>query len=82
LNPLSNLKRSGSRNKIRELLQKAKELGMQFSVFTNTMTEGTWEDQRSKTVQTNPMDIEFYGILLFGTKELVCEITKKLPLWK
>lgn len=44
------------------------------------MTEGTWEDQEAKTLSSKPEEIVYYGIVLFGPKELVTNLTKKLSL--
>lgn len=74
--------REKNSNKIGGLLMKAKEAGIQYSVFTNTMTEGTWEDQKTRTLATKPEEIIFYGLVLYGPKEIVTEITKKLSLWR
>lgn len=74
--------REKNSNKIANLLMKAKEAGIKYSVFTNTMTEGTWEDQKARTLTTKPEEIVFYGIVLFGPKEIVTEMTKKLSLWR
>jgi hypothetical protein len=74
--------REKNSNKIANLLTKAKEAGIQYSVFTNTMTEGTWEDQKARTLATKPEEIIFYGIVLYGPKEIVTEMTKKLSLWR
>lgn len=74
--------REKNSNKIGALLMKAKEAGIQYSVFTNTMTEGTWEDQKARTLATKPDEIIFYGIVLYGPKEIVTEMTKKLSLWR
>lgn len=74
--------REKNSNKIANLLMKAKESGIQYSVFTNTMTEGTWEDQKARTLATKPEEIIFYGIVLYGPKEIVTEMTKKLSLWR
>lgn len=74
--------REKNSNKIANLLMKAKEAGIQYSVFTNTMTEGTWEDQKARTLATKQEEIIFYGIVLFGPKEIVTEMTKKLSLWR
>ena len=74
--------REKNSNKIANLLMKAKEAGIQYSVFTNTMTEGTWEDQKARTLVTKPEEIIFYGIVLYGPKEIVTEMTKKLSLWR
>src|SRR5579863_9834546 len=57
--------REKNSNKIRELLAKAQEAGIQYSVFTNTMTEGDWEDQKARTLAAKPEEIVFYGIVLF-----------------
>jgi hypothetical protein len=69
-------------NKLARLLNDAKEAGVQFSAFTNTMTEGTWEDQEAKTLTTKPEEIIYYGIVLFGPKDIVSSLTKKLSLFK
>lgn len=74
--------REKNSNKIGNLLMKAKEAGIQYSVFTNTMTEGTWEDQIARTLVTKSEEIIFYGIVLFGPHEIVTEMTKKLSLYR
>ncbi len=50
---------------------KAKEAGIQYSVFTNSMTEGTWEDLKERTLPTKPEELIFYGIVLYRPKETV-----------
>lgn len=74
--------REKNSNKIGALLMKAKEAGLQFSVFTNTMTEGTWEDQEARTLATKSEEIIYYGLVLFGPHEIVTELTRKLSLYK
>src|SRR3984957_3716747 len=74
--------REKNSNKIAELLIKAKEAGIQYSVFTNTMTEGTWEDQEKKTLAAKKEEIIFYGLVLYGPHEVVTELTKKLSLYR
>lgn len=69
-------------NKIGSLLTKAKEAGIHYSVFTNTMTEGTWADQEARTLAAKPAEIIYYGLVLFGPHELVSELTRKLSLYK
>lgn len=69
-------------NKIGCLLTKAKEAGIHYSVFTNTMTEGTWADQEARTLAAKPAEIIYYGLVLFGPHELVSELTRKLSLYK
>lgn len=74
--------REKNSNKIQSLLVKAKEAGIHYSVFTNTMTEGTWKDQEERTLATKQEDIIIYGLVLFGPQEIVSELTKKLSLYK
>lgn len=74
--------REKNSNKIAGLLSKAKEAGIHYSVFTNTMTEGTWEDQKARTRATKSDEIVYYGIVLYGPTEIVEEMTKKLSLWR
>lgn len=74
--------REKNSNKIASLLMKAKEAGLQYSVFTNTMTEGTWKDQEARTLATKHEEIIFYGLVLFGPHEIVSELTRKLSLYK
>jgi hypothetical protein len=74
--------REKNSNKIAALLSKAKEAGLQYSVFTNTMTEGTWQDQERKTATTTQTEMVFYGLVLFGPEKIVSELTKKLSLYR
>lgn len=46
-------------NKISKLLMEAKEAGIQYSVFTSTMTEGTWEDHEARTLATKLEEIVY-----------------------
>lgn len=72
--------REDNSNKLKKLLIAAKESGIQGSAFTNTMTEGTWEDQEARTLAVKPEEIVYYGIVLFGPHEIVTSLTKKLSL--
>lgn len=74
--------REKNSNKIGNLLMKAKEASVQYSVFTNTMTEGSWEDQETRTLATKQEEIIYYGLVLFGPHETVTELTRKLSLYK
>ncbi|MBS0623420.1 MAG: DUF2000 domain-containing protein [Verrucomicrobia bacterium] len=74
--------REKNSNKIGTLLMKAKEAGLQYAVFTNTMTEGTWADQEARTLATKQEDIIYYGLVLFGPHEVVSDLTRKLSLYK
>ncbi|GAB4235675.1 MAG: DUF2000 domain-containing protein [Chlamydiales bacterium] len=74
--------REKNSNKIRTLLMNAKEVGLDYSVFTNTMTEGTWADQEARTLTSQQEDIIYYGLVLFGPHEIVNKLTKKLSLYR
>lgn len=69
-------------SKMASLLAKAKEAGVRYTVFTNTMTEGTWEDQAERTRRAKAEDIVIYGLVLYGPQEIIREMTKKLSLWR
>lgn len=74
--------REKNSNKIGTLLMKAKEAGLQYSVFTNTMTEGTWGDQEARTLATKQEEIVYYGLVLFGPEKIVSELTGKCSLYR
>jgi hypothetical protein len=69
-------------NKIRGLRLAAKESGIQFVDFTNTMTIGTYVEQIERTLQTKDEELIYYGIILFGDWDKVSELTRKFSLWK
>ncbi|MBI2572789.1 DUF2000 domain-containing protein [Candidatus Woesearchaeota archaeon] len=69
-------------NQLRTLRQAALQHKIQFVDFTSTMTEGTYEDQIKRSSETKEADLDYWGIVLFGEKELVSELTKKFSLWK
>jgi hypothetical protein len=74
--------RAKNSNKILALMNSAKENNLHFSVFTNTMTVGTWQDQDERTKQLKQDEIQFYGIILYGPETIVSELTRKNSLWK
>ncbi|MBI2546650.1 DUF2000 domain-containing protein [Candidatus Woesearchaeota archaeon] len=69
-------------NKIRQLRKAALANNIAFVDYTNTMTEGTYEDQLKRSAATKEEELEYYGIVLFGDWTLVSELTKKFSLWK
>lgn len=74
--------REKNSNKIRSLLMQAKERGVQYGVFTNTMTEGTWKEQEERTLKASSEEVTYYGLVLFGPHEVVTELTRKLSLYR
>ncbi|MDP1836750.1 MAG: DUF2000 domain-containing protein [Chlamydiales bacterium] len=69
-------------NKIRNLRISSVQEGIEYAVFTNTMTIGSWQDQVEKTKITKELDLNYYGIVLFGDWAKVTELTKKFSLLK
>lgn len=69
-------------NKIRTLRKAAINNNIGYVDFTNTMTEGTYEDQLKRSSETKEENLEYYGIILFGDLEIITELTRKFSLWK
>lgn len=69
-------------NKIRGLVETAKEQRVEWAAFTDTMTVGSWEEQIERTAQKMDEELIFYGIVLFGKWEVITEMTRKFSLWK
>lgn len=69
-------------NQIRTLRNKLKELNIPFNDFTNTMTVGTFAEQKQRTNETPELELEYYGICFFGEDNQLRELTKKFSLWR
>ncbi|HEY5714644.1 MAG TPA: DUF2000 family protein, partial [Candidatus Gracilibacteria bacterium] len=66
---------------IRTVREGAMEKGIKFASFTECMTVGGWQEQVKKSGETPEEALEYYGIVLFGPKEVVEDLTKKFSLW-
>lgn len=73
---------SANSNKINALRKSAFECGMQYSVFTDSMTVGTWDEQLARTKATLEEELNYFGIVLYGEWGKLSEMTKKFSLWK
>jgi len=69
-------------NKIRTLRNLLIEKNIHFVDFTSTMTVGTYLEQQQRTKETPELELEYYGICLFGEINQVNELTRKFSLWK
>lgn len=69
-------------NQIRNARNMAKEMGVKFVDFTNTMQEGTFLEQLERTRQTPESELDYYGLVLFGEIETINEIGRKFSLWR
>jgi len=46
------------------------------------MTVGTYLEQQLRTKETPELNLEYYGICLFGEINQVNDLTKKFSLWR
>jgi len=69
-------------NQIRTLRQTLMSAGIHFVDFTSTMTIGTYAEQKERTKSTPEEQLEYYGICMFGKKDVINPITKKFSLWR
>ncbi|MBI2603552.1 MAG: DUF2000 domain-containing protein [Deltaproteobacteria bacterium] len=69
-------------NKIGKLREQALSQGISFTDFTDTMTVGSWSEQKERTLQTKSEALVYYGVMLIGDKDVVTELTRKFSLWK
>lgn len=69
-------------NQLRTLRNSLKESGIHFVDFTSTMTVGTYAEQRERTKATPEEQLEYYGVCMFGKKDIIAPLTKKFSLWK
>ncbi len=69
-------------SQIRKLRQDLIATNVYFVDFTSTMTVGTYVEQKERTKQTTEAELEYYGICMFGNRELLSDLTKKFSLWR
>lgn len=69
-------------NKIRAVRNECMSRGIPFSDFTSTMTVGTSQEQQDATRTTSEAELEYYGIVLFGSTEELREFTGKFSLYQ
>jgi len=68
-------------NQIRTVRNEAIARNILFTDFTSTMTIGTSEEQVNNTKATSELDLEYFGICLFGETEILRQFTKKFSLF-
>lgn len=69
-------------NQIRTVRNEAIRRQIPFTDFTSTMTVGTSQEQLDATAATPELELEYYGICLFGNTEELREFTKKFSLFR
>ena len=68
-------------NQIRKVRNEALQRNIIFTDFTSTMTVGTSADQIERTKNTSEVDLEYWGICLFGKTSELREFTGKFSLF-
>ena len=76
------IKKAGSSDEIKKISNDAENEGLEVSHFTKEMIETTNDNKVVEwTKAKNYNDVEFLGVLVFGPKSKVEEITKSLELY-
>ncbi len=68
-------------NQIRKIRNEALQRNIIFTDFTSTMTIGTSADQIERTKNTPELDLEYWGICMFGKTTELKEFTGKFSLF-
>lgn len=69
-------------NKIRTVRNECLARNIPFTDFTSTMTIGTSAEQQASTRATSEIDLEYYGIVMFGSTTELKEFTGKFSLYQ
>jgi len=69
-------------NQLRTLKGRVAAAGLQTVDFLETMTGGTYAEQLERTRASSPDDLEYLGILVFGTREELDPLTRKFSLFR
>jgi len=73
--------RAGAK-KIRSIKNEAKDAGIQFIDFVDTMSLGTYEEEYKITKTKQDDKLDYWALILFGETEKINELTGKLSLYK
>jgi len=73
--------RAGS-NKIRTIKNKAKEMGLKYVDFVETMSIGTYEEEFKLTKTKKDEELNYWALILYGDWDKVTGLTGKLSLYK
>ena len=73
---------SDNSNQLRNLRNELISSGVHFVDFTSTMTVGTYAEQQERTKNTPEAELEYWGVCMFGPKDILGSITKKFSLWR
>jgi hypothetical protein len=71
-----------SSNKIRTIKNRAKEMGLKYVDFVETMSVGTYEEEFNLTKTKKDEDLNYWALILYGEYDQVTELTGKLSLYR
>lgn len=74
--------KSANGNQIRTLRKAAIANGIHYTDFTDTMIAGSWQDQLQATANAKEDKLDYFGIVLFGDKDTLNELTRKFSLFR
>ncbi|MCG2690269.1 DUF2000 domain-containing protein [Candidatus Parcubacteria bacterium] len=74
--------RAENSNQIRQIREQAIAQKILFTDFASTMTIGTSQEQQESTSKTPEIELDYFGICLFGETEKLKSLTKKFSLFK
>jgi len=73
---------TGRPSHLRRLRAEAAEAGLLHVDFTATMTGDTYAEQLERTKATAEEELDYYGVALFGSRDVVDPLTRRLSLWR
>ncbi|MBI2079471.1 DUF2000 domain-containing protein [Candidatus Micrarchaeota archaeon] len=71
-----------SSGKIRTIRNLAKENGVSYTDFVDTMSIGTYEEEYALTKKKKDEELDYWSLILFGENDKIRELTGKLSLYK
>ena len=69
-------------NQVRTVRLEAIKAGLPYADFTQSMTKDTFVEQMDRTRALREENLDYWGITIFGLKEVVDPITRKFSLWR
>ena len=69
-------------NQLRALRARVVQAGLHSVDFLETMTGGTYLEQLERTRATEPAELDYLGVLIFGTRDQTGPLTRKFSLFR